>query len=262
MLAIRQRISNPEEIAAETDWTQCHDPENRKALALDGAQATTDHGPATSYVAIIDHRVLGREVLTTAFAAEEGSFNSRAYADTGEWRIDKNRHRTSAILIVIGGVRSGDPELSADLRSLTREHPQIPVVVMGDSEVPSEVLEILFHGARGYIPTSASLSVAIGALSLAVAGGVFVPTSALLTAGYARQQPHPDATGIFGLTERQAEVAEGIAHGKPNKVIAYELNLSESTIKVHIRGIMRKLQARNRTEVAFKLHASKDRPSY
>ncbi len=42
--------------------------------------------------------------------------------------------------------------------------------------------------------------------------------------------------------------------GKANKIIAFELNLCESTVKVHVRSIMRKLQARNRTEVAFKLH--------
>ena len=48
------------------------------------------------------------------------------------------------------------------------------------------------------------------------------------------------------LTDRQAAVADAISRGMPNKVIAYELNLCENTVKVHIRGIMKKLQARNR----------------
>jgi DNA-binding NarL/FixJ family response regulator len=55
------------------------------------------------------------------------------------------------------------------------------------------------------------------------------------------------------LTQREVEVAEAIRKGKPNKIIAYELNLCESTIKVHIRNIMKKLNATNRTQVAFKL---------
>ena len=46
------------------------------------------------------------------------------------------------------------------------------------------------------------------------------------------------------------EVVEEIRHGKANKQIAYELNMSEHTVKVHLRHIMRKLKARNRTEVA------------
>ena len=57
------------------------------------------------------------------------------------------------------------------------------------------------------------------------------------------------------LTSRQAAVAEALRRGKANKTIAYELNMCESTVKVHIRSIMRKLQAKNRTEAAFKLNA-------
>jgi DNA-binding NarL/FixJ family response regulator len=53
------------------------------------------------------------------------------------------------------------------------------------------------------------------------------------------------------FTARQSAVVEAVRHGKANKVIAYELNMRESTVKVHIRNIMRKLKARNRTEVAF-----------
>jgi len=44
-----------------------------------------------------------------------------------------------------------------------------------------------------------------------------------------------------------------LTQGKPNKIIAYELNLRESTVKVHIRNIMKKVGAKNRTEVIFKI---------
>jgi DNA-binding NarL/FixJ family response regulator len=216
--------------------------------------------PATSSIAIVDRRALGRDVLTAALGAAEGGYSSRAYAEIGDWLVDENRHSTSAILLGLVGAGSDDSDLSADLQNLTREYPRIPVIVMGDSKHPSEIIEILSHGARGYIPTDVSLGVAIGALSLAIAGGVFVPASALRDTGQAPRQRQPEAGTVFGLTERQAEVAEAIARGKPNKIIAYELNLSESTVKVHTRSIMKKLQARNRTEVAFKLHATKAGP--
>jgi DNA-binding NarL/FixJ family response regulator len=55
------------------------------------------------------------------------------------------------------------------------------------------------------------------------------------------------------FTAREADVVEALRQGKANKIIAYELNLCESTVKVHIRSIMRKLKATNRTEVAYKL---------
>ena len=53
------------------------------------------------------------------------------------------------------------------------------------------------------------------------------------------------------LTARQAAVVEALRRGKANKAIAYELSMQESTVKVHVRNIMKKLRARNRTEVAF-----------
>ena len=62
------------------------------------------------------------------------------------------------------------------------------------------------------------------------------------------------------LTGRQLQVVEAIRQGKPNKVIAYELNMCESTVKVHVRAIMKKLKARNRTEVAYLYPSSMGEP--
>jgi len=60
--------------------------------------------------------------------------------------------------------------------------------------------------------------------------------------------------GVQNLfTPRQAAVVEALRQGKPNKIIAYELDMRESTVKVHIRHIMKKLNATNRTQVAFML---------
>jgi DNA-binding NarL/FixJ family response regulator len=64
----------------------------------------------------------------------------------------------------------------------------------------------------------------------------------------------PERTGVF--THRQLQVVEAIKKGKPNKIIAYELNMCESTVKVHVRTIMKKLHARNRTQVAYLYSAS------
>lgn len=55
------------------------------------------------------------------------------------------------------------------------------------------------------------------------------------------------------LTARQIAVGEAIRQGKANKQIAYELDMRESTVKVHIRNIMKKLNAKNRTDVAVKI---------
>ena len=53
------------------------------------------------------------------------------------------------------------------------------------------------------------------------------------------------------FTRRQVAVIDALRKGKANKIIAYELNMCESTVKVHVRNIMKKLNAKNRTEVAY-----------
>ena len=218
-----------------------------------------DPGPVPRTVAIIDRRALGRETLLQALASGNSRFRGRAFADIGEWEMSADRSGTSVILLESGAAGHDHPPLGDDLRALVAAHPGIPVVVMGDSEDPRHVAEILEQGARGYIPTSVSLNVAVGALGLALAGGIFVPASALQNPGFGRPEREQSVHHILGLSQRQATVAEAVALGKPNKIIAYEMHLSESTVKVHIRTIMKKLHARNRTEVAFKLHEAKTR---
>lgn len=124
----------------------------------------------------------------------------------------------------------------------------VPVVVQSNDRPGHQVVEMLKIGIHGFIPNSVSTEVAVQALRLVCAGGTFVPMSCLNSL--------PDATngGSEGggfLTGRQLQVVEAIRQGKPNKIIAYELNMCESTVKVHVRAIMKKLKARNRTEVAY-----------
>lgn len=125
----------------------------------------------------------------------------------------------------------------------------------GEIEAPAQVARVLSYGARAYIPTSVGLTIAVKAISLVEASGVFVPARILSTSPGGG--PRDDDRGRNMLTERQVAIADALSIGKANKVIAYELNLSESTVKVHIRNIMKKLKARNRTEVVYKLHGGR-----
>jgi DNA-binding NarL/FixJ family response regulator len=62
--------------------------------------------------------------------------------------------------------------------------------------------------------------------------------------------PVPRPSG--GVTAREAAVIRALQQGKSNKVIAYELNMCESTVKVHVRNLMKKIKAKNRTDLAIK----------
>jgi DNA-binding NarL/FixJ family response regulator len=93
--------------------------------------------------------------------------------------------------------------------------------------------------------------IAIAAVRFVLAGGTYAPMDCLLprdpTEDALSQPPTTDL-----VTSRELAVIRAIQKGKSNKVIAYELNMCESTVKVHVRNVMTKLKAKNRTDVAIK----------
>jgi DNA-binding NarL/FixJ family response regulator len=129
------------------------------------------------------------------------------------------------------------------------------VAIVSDDESRAGVTRAIELGARGYIPTSFSLHLMKDILSFVRAGGVFVPATCLDSQAPTNEVtacPNNAAESLF--TGRQAAVVAALQRGKPNKTIAYELNMCESTVKVHVRAIMKKMKARNRTEVAVRLN--------
>lgn len=126
--------------------------------------------------------------------------------------------------------------------------PASPVILLDENT--DYIFEALEAGIRGFIPESLSLKVAAQAIDFVIAGGTFVPAVALL-----RSKNHDTARATSALfTGREAKVLDGLVRGASNKIIAYELGMSECTVKIHVRSIMRKLKARNRTHVAFIVH--------
>lgn len=122
------------------------------------------------------------------------------------------------------------------------------LAILADSESPTEVLLAFELGARAYIPTSVTIDVMIEVIRLVFAGGSYCPTSILPACLEARGMGHSQD---YLLTPRESAVLKGLREGRPNKVIAMELGLTENTIKVHVHRIMKKLNVRNRTQVAL-----------
>jgi len=132
--------------------------------------------------------------------------------------------------------------------------PDAPVIVFSDRDDVEDVNEALSCGLRGYIPTSVDAEVAFAALRLIHAGGTFIPAHALRSAC---EKPDSHAESERGglsdeldLTPREFGVLDLLREGRPNKLIAAELKMEESTVKVHVRNILKKLRAANRTQAA------------
>jgi DNA-binding NarL/FixJ family response regulator len=210
--------------------------------------------PAESLIVIIDKRALERECLARGLVEHNPTLRVTAVGSLDEFHNTPAETEASVILVTLGARKVSDQPVRLELSRFISEVGSIPVVVVADSDEPAEILAALESGAQGYIPTSVKVRVAAEALALVRVGGTFVPASSVLAL---RDMIHASAGGprtLAGMfTTREAAVVEALRKGKANKIIAYELNLCESTVKVHIRNIMKKLKATNRTEVAYKL---------
>ena len=136
------------------------------------------------------------------------------------------------------------------VRRLRAAHPTLPVLVCSAAEDPALVRSLLGLGVCGFIPKSDSTTVILQAVKLVLAGGTYVPPRLLDVASPAPAAGAP----LASLTPRQRDVLRLLAEGKPSKVIARELDISESTVKVHLLAVFRALGARNRTEAVVIAH--------
>lgn len=198
---------------------------------------------------LIEPRQLIRDCLARGIRAACG-YDVIALASVEEW-VRMSEQTRANIVLLSGFERKGRQELSQQIRTLMRAKKRVPTVVLSDAEDLGQVVNVLNNEVEGFIPTNMSLNIAAEAMRLVRAGGVFVPAECqklCATADEGQDAPNP-LQEIF--TARQIDIVEALRMGKANKTIAYELNLQESTVKVHIRNIMKKLRARNRTEVAF-----------
>jgi DNA-binding NarL/FixJ family response regulator len=129
-----------------------------------------------------------------------------------------------------------------------------PVIILSSVDYHDVIVKALEIGARAFIPAASTTPrQVIQIIRLVKAGGVFVPAS-LYVQRVNGSDPTPLTNRTYEFSPRELKVLEHLMRGKANKTIAFELQMSESTVKVHIKGIMSKLSATNRTEVVCRAY--------
>ncbi|PCI33972.1 MAG: DNA-binding response regulator [Alphaproteobacteria bacterium] len=143
--------------------------------------------------------------------------------------------------------------------------PSVPVMMVSSTDNEATVRESFSHGAMGYLPKSSSQEVMKNAIRLVMSGSNYIPTEALgglgSMGGLGRMSPEPrgrlkaeikdDSSRKSTLTPRQLAVLDLLGEGKANKIIAYELEISEITVKAHVSAILRKLGVSNRLQAVI-----------
>jgi DNA-binding NarL/FixJ family response regulator len=152
------------------------------------------------------------------------------------------------VVIDTGDHTCSDQSITAILACLSEVLPGVPVVVVSDREDWSAVLDALSHSVRAYFTSSLDPDILLETLRFVQRGGTFIPFDVLIKRP---QGAEAKRTEMRGLTPSEQRVLELLKKGKPNKVIARELDIEETTVKVHVRRIMKKLNAANRTQAAL-----------
>jgi two-component system nitrate/nitrite response regulator NarL len=166
---------------------------------------------------------------------------------------------TALILIDWG---QDEAAMAIGLARLRQEFPQSYVVVLSDGYSHSHTLCAFRSGTRGCIVKQTNSEAIVKSLQLICLGEHVFPVRFvewLCQAGLLPAHPStyheldtPDSDGNFeSLSPREIEVFAVLCEGKSNKAIARRCGIAEATVKVHVKAILRKLKARNRTEAAI-----------
>jgi DNA-binding NarL/FixJ family response regulator len=204
-------------------------------------------------VALLDDRAFFQEATISLLARAAPEMRVVAYANLVELeRALEAGDRTDLVLMFLY------PERLAVLTRLcryARDTKKVPVAVLIDAENPELVRRAMDLGASGLMPTSFAGQMLADALRLVAGGGTYVPTS-MLRAFESGNRPlsaeeAPAGGPLDGLTPRQREVVSAMGRGLSNRDIATELKMSEATVKVHAKEIMKRLGVTNRTQAAL-----------
>jgi DNA-binding NarL/FixJ family response regulator len=122
-----------------------------------------------------------------------------------------------------------------------------PVAIMSGTATKAVAQAAIDQGAIGFLPKTMAAKSLVNAIRFMAAGEVYVPVEFLAAA-----EPEPQEPALARkLSVREREVLDGLGRGLSNKEIARELDLQEVTVKLHVKTLCRKLEAKNRTHAAM-----------
>jgi DNA-binding NarL/FixJ family response regulator len=185
-----------------------------------------------------------REAVTGLFQhveiGEAGSFEDVA-------KLLENGGEVDLILLDLNmpGVRG-----FSGLMYLRAQYPSVPIVVVSANDDPTVIRRCMDLGTSGFIPKTLGIEEMRAAIKRVLEGGVWTPPDVDLTAGADTESANLMAR-LASLTPQQVRVLMMLSEGLLNKQIAYELSVSEATVKAHVSAILQKLGVGSRTQAVI-----------
>ena len=185
-----------------------------------------------------------REAVTGLFErmdiAEAGTFNE----------VAELLERSSDVDLVLLDLTMPGVRGFSGLMYLRAQYPGVPVIVVSANDDPAAIRRCMQFGASGFIPKTLGVEAMRAAISRILGGGVWTPPDVDLSAGSDAETAALMAR-MATLTPQQVRVLMMLSEGLLNKQIAYQLGVSEATVKAHVSAILQKLGVESRTQAVI-----------
>lgn len=202
-------------------------------------------------IIVVDDHPLFRGALTQALSsALPGARIDQAASLAELEELIAQRNDTDLVLLDLS--MPGVQGLSG-LLLLRSQHPDIPVVVVSAHDDPETIRRCMEFGASGYVPKSLSVEEIRAAVEVVLGGGIWIPADIDLER--ATDSGTADVVArLSTLTPQQVRVLMMLGQGLLNKQIAFQLGVSEATIKAHVSAILQKLHVDSRTQAVIAIN--------
>jgi len=197
---------------------------------------------------IADDHPLFRGALREAVT---GLFDSSDIAEAGSFDdISKLLDRNTDVDLVLLDLAMPGVRGFSGLMYMRAQYPGIPVVIVSGNDDPAVIRRCMDFGASGFIPKTLGVDHMRKAIERVIGGGTWTPPDVDLSA-----KPDDASAAILArlasLTPQQVRVLMMLSEGLLNKQIAYELSVSEATVKAHVSAILQKLGVESRTQAVI-----------
>lgn len=196
-------------------------------------------------VLIADDHPLFRDALRTIVHATLGDCEISEALDYSETSVALEKENFNVVFLDLNMPNSNG---LSDLALLKKTYPHIPIVVVSAHDEDEIIRSCLNHNASGYIIKSSSPDVIQSAIKRVMQGETVIPEGVSLTLN---KQDNNLGQKIESLTPSQLKVFIEMGKGKLNKQIAYDLKITEATVKAHVTTVFKKLGINNRTQAVI-----------
>ena len=197
---------------------------------------------------IADDHPLFRGALREAVS---GLFEDADIAEAGSFEdLAKLLERGADIDLILLDLTMPGVRGFSGLMYLRAQYPSVPIIVVSANDDPGVIRRCMDFGASGFIPKTLGTEAMRGAITRVFEGGVWTPPEIDLGAG-ADAETADLLTRLTSLTPQQVRVLMMLSEGLLNKQIAYELGVSEATVKAHVSAILQKLGVDSRTQAVI-----------